>query len=440
MSRAFSRSIVVVALSILIMATVAGYGSADAALFDLGGAVVRISNSYDGGPDAFMTEGTPEYARRMQVEEMFNCRIEVIDLGSAWKVTLRNSVMAGEAPADVVHAGGFQALFGDATHKFLMPLEDILEPGFWSRFPQYGIAKPEYYTVGGRLYAFPKVTQNAWPREQMILWDKTVFASQDLPNLYELVESGQWTWDTMRDIARKATKDLDGDGVKEQVGLVGGFRGHTTPWFATNNAAHWRTDANGRVVFTGDESAYIDTLQFFRTMIEEGIYAHTWGTRTDYPVMILGIVDDRHTFTNLNHEWGIVPLPTGPNRDPGDFVSSSQGLYSWVVPVTVKDARAKIEVALALYNEAAPYLDIDQADADYLMNTAINYEIQDEESLNMFALLRSNIEMGCRPHLMVGEYSKAIDAAINGEKSPLASMQGIANAAQAKLDDLFNNW
>jgi len=53
--------------------------------------------------------------------------------------------------------------------------------------------------------------------------NKKIIEENDVGDLYKLVRDGKWTWDVMYDIAKNATKDLDGDGVitkDDQIGLA----------------------------------------------------------------------------------------------------------------------------------------------------------------------------------------------------------------------------
>jgi ABC-type glycerol-3-phosphate transport system substrate-binding protein len=437
MRKLISRSLVSTVAVILVLALFAiGSLAANGPAMDLGGMTVTIGHQYTGNhSEAYMQEGTEQYAHRKQVEEMFNCKIDVVVIpGGQYKDRLQTSVMAGEAPADVMFVQ-FHQIYEWGLKDFLMPLNEVLGEDFWNRYPEYAFADPDFYRIGSKIVGVP-MPNYTWPRESIVMWDKTIFEQEGLPSPYDLVASGEWNWDTMRDIARKATKDTDGDGAIDQYGLVGGFRGHGTPWFATNNASALRTDASGRIVFTADEPAYIDTLNYFRGMVEEGIYRPEWSNVVGNAAMVVDYgVDQRKQILEKGHEFGIVPLPIGPNGDR--VVGPRVFIYSWVVPKTVQNAREKLEVLAALFKTMSPYLDVEAANEQLWMDIAISYDVPDEESLMNLMLVNENMVIDQDIKFMK-PLSSAVDNVMRGNKAAASAMQEIKDQCQALLDDLFD--
>ena len=83
-----------------------------------------------------------------------------------------------------------------------------------------------------------------------------MFKEAGLPSLYDLIESGEWTWEKMREIAAALVADTDGDGQIDRYGVGGMFPNHS-PWntlvpVLATNEVQLTAEVNGRVVFDLD--------------------------------------------------------------------------------------------------------------------------------------------------------------------------------------------
>ena len=89
-----------------------------------------------------------------------------------------------------------------------------------------------------------------------IVYNKDIFAREGLPDLYELQESGQWTWEALINIAQSATKDTDGDGVVDQWGF------DNTNYLSNLNITAIISNFGNTYVFDHDKGEYVSALSW----------------------------------------------------------------------------------------------------------------------------------------------------------------------------------
>lgn len=123
------------------------------------------------------------------------------------------AIMGDEAP-DVFQWGYSPAIFSKGLAIPWDPYIDF-SLGLWDDFRDSVESlkfKGKYYVTG--------VQQARW--DNMIFYNKEIFSDLGLKTPLEYYEEGNWTWDTMRELAIQATVDSDGDGNPEIWGLATG--------------------------------------------------------------------------------------------------------------------------------------------------------------------------------------------------------------------------
>lgn len=230
---------------------VAGSSLAMAAEYDFGGRTVVFAG-HNMTPPA---EGTPAYDSWKAAEEAFNVKIEFmkVDHGQITG-TMMAAVLAGDPTIDVIqtNSGSYATLVARGA---LRPIGDLLPAEYWESIPaplQGRTGFRESRSILGECYALP-MNFGDYINVMVIVWNKDMFEAEGLPNLYELVESGEWTWDKFRELAAKLTADTDGDGQIDRYGVSGMFPSHSPqntvlPVIATNNVELTKV-VDGKIVF-----------------------------------------------------------------------------------------------------------------------------------------------------------------------------------------------
>ncbi len=148
------------------------------------------------------------------LEETHNCTIELAPYASStsFQNALMTNALAGTYYADaLLFVGSWTMKF----HEFLQPLNqwiDFNDPKKMTNSGQASLLwKGNYYNV---------LLQNKISYDVYILCNRDIIGREGLPDPLTLQRNGQWTWNSLLDIAIKATKDLNGDGIIDQWGFV----------------------------------------------------------------------------------------------------------------------------------------------------------------------------------------------------------------------------
>lgn len=205
------------------------------------------------------------------------------------------------------------------------------------------------------------------PTGYFIAFNKELCAAAGYSDMYSLVRNNEWNWDVYRDIARKATIDVDADGVPDYWGTGATAWGNE----AISNGVQFIGEVDGKWQMTIDSDAGITALQFLydlnfgdgtrldkgsgacREAFANGTVAFSWCTMGH----INGVGE---TIYNSNHDYGIIPMPMGP--DATQYYSMTNDLDAFVIQAAHKN----LDKAVAIMNEWALILNDEDSYLDVL--------------------------------------------------------------------------
>ncbi len=411
-----TRALSIIGLAMMMILLVSGIGYVQD--YDLGGRTINVVS-------------WTELSRLQEAEEKFNVKINWIPTVNNQQIeTVLSRLLAGESEDDIwlVSQEHFWTLL---AQNALLPVNDLVPEGYFENnlVPERQ-AISEMLSFRGNKYVFDNYFNMA-SQYRLILWNKDLFAREGFPDLYELYENGEWTWDAFEQILHAGYKDTDGDGQIDQWGL--GDLGWD--WHFTNGGKIVR-EIDGRMVFTLDESANLEVL----TQIGE------WGrtgkilTDTDLTQFKAGNVAMASTLawrisriTDMEDDYGIVPYPLGPSGDK--YVYPAAALNALVLPVNSRDPEALI----ALVDYVAPADDWVRQVESYVMSIA-----RDRQSARI--LLEGTENWGGEAYSFTGVLGFWYNGILgnirgqvaNGSKTAAAAVAEQKAAAQSRLDELFS--
>ena len=423
-----------------------------AAKYDFGGRTVRFV-FHDATKEGLWGDpvGTAHFE---QIEKEFNVKVEVVamhyDDGSIIN-DLQQGLLAGTA--DGVYAVKLVDAYQYAKEGFFCPLTHCdIAPSIIDQFVDPELLKFQgeqyFFNTGATVIDLVRGRRAGFPGEALV-WNKTKFEAYGLPNLYELVENGEWTWETFKQIAIEATRDLDGDGVTD----IWGYAPYAYPWgfpeahnwLATNGANVTTVDENGRVVFALDSPAALEALNFYQELHQLGVaYTKEPGYQAisnDKVLMAFCPMWTLFILENHSDELGLVPLPRGPRMDKHVFPAVSGEVYVFAIPATTKEnPEALVALARALHYDSPEYIDFDSVPK--LIEDAWAMSVRDYESLRCIVDWPYNIAyvthespafIGTNFFYTWNEYNQRI---LKGE-SPASVVASFKDTAQAQLDSIF---
>ncbi len=414
------------------------------ASYDFGGQVVKIQHNvtYERQFD-----NNPEQLDRLKwLEDTFNVKIEWSSGGrdETMVAPLAAAVMAGDAP-DLIRSQS-RAMSLAASEGLLMPLDpELVKEGL----PESICRLIDSCAVfGGKFYAFAP----DWPRAgQGIWWNKSLFEREGLPNLYELFENGEWTWDVFRDIALKATRDTNGDGQIDQWGFTeAGSPYHSLAFrmLASNEADIFRFDEQGNPIFVLDEPAGIAAYTFLQDPLLRSTFLDGSNSvrrnafwRENTVAMFLHNPDGVRQFNGQEvseDDYGFIPQPRGPHATR--YVAPFTHADAWSIPITSKyDPAALIELIYAFERYTDEYADqtFEERLQDTLYQWSLHY--RDFETVEYVQWVIDNVEIYSQADQTYSPWFTELNVAIiESGDSPAAAIAAIRNRAQTHLEQVFS--
>lgn len=142
--------------------------------------------------------------------------------------------------------------------------------------------------------------------------------------IYDLADSGKWTYEEYRNLAKKAMKDLDGKSgmsAADQWGMVlqDGPTGIPSNVIASYGTSMIKLSSNGQLKYNMTDSKIIKSLNLTNNiLVKDGTDGSAHGSNVDDRVKIftngkaLFLFASLHkasSFTSMKDEYGLVPVP-----------------------------------------------------------------------------------------------------------------------------------
>ncbi len=154
------------------------------------------------------------YQRTVMTEEHLGIEIIPISFGYIETIlpSVRESVLAGDDAYDLVLTHCISGVAEMASGDYLTDWNTLPEITFDNRWWNETINN-QLELNGKRLYT---VSDYMLGDPNAILFNKRMIETHNLENPYELVKSGDWTWDKLTEMSRKVGSDIDGNGIYDE--------------------------------------------------------------------------------------------------------------------------------------------------------------------------------------------------------------------------------
>jgi len=150
--------------------------------------------------------------------------------------------------------------------------------------PMYNGLVESFMTFGGKTYGWQYgLPNNSWGQAMLFFNTKHLTDIGLSPDyIYDLQKSNNWTWDTFLDLCRKLTRDTNNDGITDIYALPCDDAREVLRGLIYGNGANFVTfDANGKAVNATNSPAFVEALQFYNQLIQEGLVltmpTYDWG-------------------------------------------------------------------------------------------------------------------------------------------------------------------
>lgn len=301
----FKKIAVLLVLTVFAASSVFAGGSSEKATSESGPVTVRIA-TWTSNEDqlALLTSFVDEFAAQKGIEitpvfesipyAEYNTKLSLELQGNAapdiyW-------VLETAAPAFI--ESGLLAPLNDALAAY--DVDDFSEPAM------------ELWKKGDTIYAVPFSTSPFF-----ILYNEDLFTAAGAKTPKQLYEEGNWTWDTFREVSKQikdntgvwAYQTVDGQGYDARVlqNLISIIRSY--------GGDAWTDD--GEILINAPES--VAAVQLFHDMVYVDGSVVPPGDQSDFfagaAAMTVGQVSRVSKLVESGFNWGIAPMPAGPEGD-----------------------------------------------------------------------------------------------------------------------------
>ena len=381
-------------------------------------------------------EGEVGQGRVEEAEKLFNVKIQFETVG--WNAVTESymaRLLAGDSKLDVWGVSQGIGLFDLVKEGALLPMTNIVPKEYYDTISNELRTELEMMAYRGEIYGIGPSTHSALYSPSIVLsiYNKDMFEREGLDDPYELYLAGEWTWDTVTELAKKLTKDTDNDGVIDQFGMTGIWP-HAAPSLMISNGGNvMRMADNGDMVYAMDERPALEALQ----QIHEWDLVHgvMGGSEQDFIAGKVGmqLLQSVHMLIPLSQQmedrYGLVPNPRGPRMDEHTYPKFA--VATLVLPANSEEPEALVALSNFLYRES------DTDEDEY-----VDSMVRDRNSARV--LLEANSSWSgetflVRSNEMRGLVEPAMASSKNGEKTPAVAAGEIRPAVQNLLDAMFNN-
>ncbi len=380
------------------------------------------------------------YRRNLKVEEQYNVTIEAETCSQSDVATLvEASQMAGDETYDLVwaHISSMTTLClqGLLSDYNTMPIIDISQP-WWNQLAT------ESLTVNGRCY----LQMNYIPFTGVLLshclyFNKAMAEDNNLGDLYALVDSGDWTFDTFALLSKKVSRDVDGNNTFDDNDIYGLLCSHGTSGIGFAVGADC-----GRPLDVKEDGSLELTMVSNRSQnVLEKIVSLTTDVSTymitDYSLendlaIMFGdgkalfysgfLTDSYQFFRNMEDDFGLLPFPKYDKEQENYITTITGGTGLLGIPKVLKDAEMVGVVTEALAIESLN--DVYPAIYETVFDNKL---LRDDKSQEMFDILMNGIEIDFGRTYKYGEYSDLITNLVAQGSTTLSSAaDAVASAAK----------
>jgi len=339
--------------------------------FDFGGAEFRTMTQDSTANDIWVKEETGDilddaiYARNRTVEERFNITIPEVLAVPFGEISnyVKKSVNAGDDAYELV-IGQMEQSGKDVLGGYFMNWYDLPHINF--KQPWYPSTLVEEATVNDKMFIIASDLSLSYILyTYCIYYDKVAASNYDLPDLYQIVDDGKWTLDTMFSLAKDIYTDTDGSNDRSEgdyFGMYAALDGCTVSAYFYGIDQPYASVKNDAVSMDVNSDKTVSALEVFRENFFEtnGIWSVKSGVTTQGAAneFITGnylfapsiIKYSLYQLRETENEWGILPFPKWDEAQDRYYSAIDAGASVLTVPTTAQNTEmigAVVEVLSA---------------------------------------------------------------------------------------------
>ena len=256
----------------------------------------------------------------------------------------------------------------------------------------------DQFTIANKMFfAFSAESVNVLSFANCLIYNKKIAVDHGMPDFYDMVDDGKWTFEELFKYAEDAANDVDGDGKMrlgtDVMGLIGDYdKINPAAWISAGEFLITK-DENDIPAYTAINSErFIEVMQY---VLEN--YAKSWcvpftagdNKRTEFmdgkSFMLSEQVGSLISIRSMSDDYGLLPWPKY-DLTQERYYSRAEDAWLHCVPTTCSDTArtSAILQALAYYSYHSVY------DAYYSQALSAQY-VRDARSVDMLKQILSTM-------------------------------------------------
>ena len=233
-----------------------------------------------------------------------------------------------------------------------------------------------------------------------VFYNKKMCEDFQVPDLYEIVNSGEWTIDKVAELTTGVYQDLNGDdkkGPEDRLGFATGSYNQVYGFIDSFNLQVLEKDSEGlpsKVVFDSEKvvnavdklvSLFKDNNEFATLSKDAPDYSDAF--KAGNVLFCTGEFKDTGTYRDISaFDYGVIPFPKYDTAQK-DYRTTARATYSsFCIPVTANNADMSAAVLECFASES--YRQVSPA----YFETALKVKYsRDDETSQMFDLIKSSV-------------------------------------------------
>ncbi|GHU36943.1 hypothetical protein FACS1894105_08160 [Clostridia bacterium] len=335
------------------------------------------------------------YSRNRYVENKYNFQVTEVPSSGDMTVSVRKSVSSGDEAYDAIVPNMLtQATL--AVAGCLVDLNEVpkldLTKMWWDQRANadLSIGKKLYFTVSDLIIMDNDAT---W----LVIFNKKLIEDFTLEDPYELVRSGNWTFDKLNDMSKGISKDLNGDGQMTSEDLFGSVQqGENMTAFYLASGEHFVTkDTQDFPVATMDSERSISVIdKICDMMFDNQISFNYWDLTVPDNIVTQKMFENNQAvfkitalqlvirMREMETSFGIIPMPKydSAQQEYGHYVHPTASAIS--IPTSNNNLERTGIILEALTAESRYTLR-----PAYYEKAISNKYLRDDESIEMLDII-----------------------------------------------------
>ena len=343
-------------------------------------------------------------SRNNKVEERLGVKLNFITMPGEWgdrdnfNGAIKQSVLAGDGAYDLCAVLSNQlatlTLDGLLTNLNTLPYLDFEKP-WWAK----GLL--DELAVDDKLYfASGDASLGLINGMMCVFYNKKMCEDFQVPDMYELVNSGEWTIAKVEELTKGVYQDLNGDdkkGPEDRLGFATGSYNQLYGFIDSFDLKVLERGSDGlpsKVVF--DSEKVVDAVNKLISLFKDNdAFATLTKDASDYSdafksgnvLFCTGEFKDTGTYRDISaFDYGVIPFPKYDTAQK-DYRTTARATYSsFCIPVTANNADMSAAVLECFASES--YRQVSPA----YFETALKVKYsRDDETSQMFDLIKSSV-------------------------------------------------